>query len=480
MNTKYRGNTNDFKRKIGESHTWRSIREGSEVLEKGTRWRLGNGRRILFWKHSWLEDRPLEEIATIELPENEREKRVIDYWIKDIGWDVATLTKFLPGASLEKLAGMIICEAEENEDRATWSLEASGKFTTKSAYVKELEDTEELVTDRKWRNVWNQQGPGRWQCLSWLIKHGRLMTNQEKCRRHLSQCDKCQFCNGGVETISHMLRECPRVRRIREKLVKPSKWREFWELNFSEWVDWNLRGENLGISETSWQIIFQATVHLLWSSRNNFCATGMEDKLQIRQEEILIRAEMVQSGMSESSRNSRKSIVNIRWEKPEENWIKVNVDGAANMTAGKAGAGGLIRNAYGCWIAGFCASIGKASNVAAEMWAMIHGLRIAWEMGYRSLILETDSRTGLELIRQAPVESPHYNLILTIQNLLSRDWECQIKHTWRDGNVCADHLAKQSLGMQRGLEYLRDPPHTLRELLRQDVIGVAIPRLVNM
>lgn len=76
--------------------------------------------------------------------------------------------------------------------------------------------------------------------------------------------------------------------------------------------------------------------------------------------------------MLENPGGNTKSIINIRWEKPEEDWIKVNEDGAANMTTGQAGAGGLLRNAYGCWTAGFCTAIREASNVAAEMWAMVY------------------------------------------------------------------------------------------------------------
>ena len=36
------------------SYTWRSIFQGLEVIRKGTRWRVGNGRLIHIWVNKWL------------------------------------------------------------------------------------------------------------------------------------------------------------------------------------------------------------------------------------------------------------------------------------------------------------------------------------------------------------------------------------------------------------------------------------------
>lgn len=36
------------------SYAWRSILKGREVLQRGARWRVGNGEKIKIWQHSWL------------------------------------------------------------------------------------------------------------------------------------------------------------------------------------------------------------------------------------------------------------------------------------------------------------------------------------------------------------------------------------------------------------------------------------------
>lgn len=55
---------------------------------------------------------------------------------------------------------------------------------------------------------------------------------------------------------------------------------------------------------------------------------------------------------------------------------------------GNAAAGGLIRDAFGGWIRGLGHNLGTATVLAAELWAMLHGLKLAWDLGYNSVILE--------------------------------------------------------------------------------------------
>ena len=45
-----------FHSKLGSSpsFTWRSIYNRLEVVKRGIRWRVGNGKRILIWEDKWL------------------------------------------------------------------------------------------------------------------------------------------------------------------------------------------------------------------------------------------------------------------------------------------------------------------------------------------------------------------------------------------------------------------------------------------
>ena len=47
----------------------------------------------------------------------------------------------------------------------------------------------------------------------------------------------------------------------------------------------------------------------------------------------------------------------------------------------------MLKDDSGCWIGGFAVNIKIASNIAAELWAIIHGLDLAWEKGVKKVII---------------------------------------------------------------------------------------------
>ena len=132
-------------------------------------------------------------------------------------------------------------------------------------------------------------------------------------------------------------------------------------------------------------------------------------------------------------------------------WVKLNIDGAVTRNPGASSAGGLIRNDQGCWLKGFSANLGRSSNIAAELWAILLGLRLAWEQGYRRVVIELDAQVALTLINNASDESPYWNMVAGIRELLGYEWECCLEHSWREGNCCVDYLAQLGKGLASGM-----------------------------
>ena len=61
------------------------------------------------------------------------------------------------------------------------------------------------------------------------------------------------------------------------------------------------------------------------------------------------------------------------------------------MAVGHAGGGGVLRDHNRNWMWGFAVKLGRCSVIEAEIWSIIHGLRLAWEKGLRQLVLEMNS-----------------------------------------------------------------------------------------
>ncbi|KAJ8755654.1 hypothetical protein K2173_022249 [Erythroxylum novogranatense] len=133
----------------------------------------------------------------------------------------------------------------------------------------------------------------------------------------------------------------------------------------------------------------------------------------------------------------------IAWTKPPPGFVKLNTDGSAVGNPGRAGYGGLIRDMEGCWIAGFSGSVGIATNILAELQGLKHGLQLTWDLGYRSVLVETDCLAVVNLISDMPQPyHPHLFLIRDIQDLFAKQWRCSLHHVLREAIIVRTSLRR--------------------------------------
>ena len=120
--------------------------------------------------------------------------------------------------------------------------------------------------------------------------------------------------------------------------------------------------------------------------------------------------------------------------------------------------------------------------MTAELWAIYVGLLMTWDRGFRKVILESDSRVVVGLIKgESERVDNNFNLIMQIKSMLGRDWEVEIFHVYREANCVADWLANFGLTrdlLDRGADFLTDPPAGVYSLLYYDLIGSTITRLI--
>lgn len=68
-----------MKVKQKSSQIWKGVLWGAELLHKGVRWTVGNGKAVVFWRDRWLGDKPLSEVTHAQIGEDELEMKVSDY-----------------------------------------------------------------------------------------------------------------------------------------------------------------------------------------------------------------------------------------------------------------------------------------------------------------------------------------------------------------------------------------------------------------
>ena len=85
-------------------------------------------------------------------------------------------------------------------------------------------------------------------------------------------------------------------------------------------------------------------------------------------------------------------MLEIKWTPPDDGWVKLDVDGASRGNPGEAGCGGLMRDATRRWLGDYTCNFGICNALTAEIWGALNGLHLAWELGFRKVILKSDSR----------------------------------------------------------------------------------------
>lgn len=156
----------------------------------------------------------------------------------------------------------------------------------------------------------------------------------------------------------------------------------------------------------------------------------------------------------------------VKWNSTRDQRILLNVVGSSFGNSGNSGFGGLLRRANGECLGGFAGSIGISNNLHAELLALYHGLSFAWTKGFRSLICYTDSQNALQLVLDdLNIWNRYASVIQSIKDMLRRNWDVRLAHTLREGNACADFLAKAGAAdVARWTEFV-SPPAGLALLL---------------
>ena len=126
--------------------------------------------------------------------------------------------------------------------------------------------------------------------------------------------------------------------------------------------------------------------------------------------------------------------------------MKLNTDGSANTSTGSAGGGGLIRDEGGNWILGFSRKIGKVNSFMAETWALRDGLLLCQHLKLNAVIIKLDAKALVDALNNPLLSNSIISpLFEDYKHLAAQLPHVSIKHSYREGNRCADRLASIAL-----------------------------------
>ena len=164
-----------------------------------------------------------------------------------------------------------------------------------------------------------------------------------------------------------------------------------------------------------------------------------------------------------------------RWKPPSQGWVKVNSDGAVAGNGEKGGAGVVIRDAGGAFLAGARQFFNRSVDPeAVEILACKSGLLLAIERGFQSVHLELDSLPVVQMLNDrhkcmAAVGS----CIEEIKERLHTRAEYRVTWVRRTANVAAHKLAKVGVGDELCKVWLGSPPDFVLSVISDDIPSYA-------
>ncbi|KAK9021559.1 hypothetical protein V6N11_011542 [Hibiscus sabdariffa] len=183
-------------------------------------------------------------------------------------WRWSGFQHLLPVQVLLRLAATKVPSSLFPADEIGWGLRSDRQFSIKSAYDVRL-GFARGVDERIWRTIHDFRGLPKIKFFMWLACKGKLMTNVERQRRHLTQDAQCPVCHAGEEDIDHILRHCGVALSVWSILISPSFLPSFLSMPLHQWFVLNLVGPFPGgCDRSSWDLLFAAIIWNLWCHRN--------------------------------------------------------------------------------------------------------------------------------------------------------------------------------------------------------------------
>ena len=232
-----------------------------------------------------------------------------------------------------------------------------------------------------------------WKCMKQSIGVRECLAN-----RGIPLETTCPLCHIEVESILHALRDCNLVRPIWYQLGSQCLYSNFFSQDIRDWLTSNCRiKSNQNSVGIPWNVLFSFIIWLVWKQRNQCVFTSRGHNPNLGKTIALLASEFFLCAAQPRS-HKRMVTKRIRWEKPDQGWLKLNTDGSWNAPLGSAAGGGVIRDSLGNWVVGFARKLGSANSFTAEVWALRDGLMLCLQRNFSAIIVEIDAKALVDAL----------------------------------------------------------------------------------
>ncbi|KAJ1402723.1 Ribonuclease H domain [Sesbania bispinosa] len=230
-----------------------------------------------------------------------------------------------------------------------------------------------------------------------------------------------------------------------------------------------------------WPILFAVSLDAIWRIRNELVFD--QKRISTAAAGYLIKRS-VDNIVTAIGLNNISSVpgliaesASIRWSPPSDGWFKINCDGSFRSGSNQASCGGIIMNALGVPLCDFASHLGDCSITLAEIWDILHGLKVAKSHNCMHVIVESDSLVAIRLcVKGTSKFHPASQLVLEIHRYLSSFVAVKWQHVFREANQVADRMANLGHDVNCNLVVFDRIPAHCYHLLVADAAFISFPR----
>ena len=200
-----------------ESHGWRGLLIGRDLICNNSGWAVGNGKSIKIWSDAWLsyteQARPMGPA-----PANQLDLTVDCLLLPDgSDWNREAIRSLVPHEESRILS--IKPSRTGAPDKLIWLGTESGEYTTKSGYRKALErstypEEERPAVTVDWNSgVWKLHTAPKIKLFLWKIFRGALPVGESLAIRNITSALNCKRCNT-PESTNHLFLHCGIAQKV--------------------------------------------------------------------------------------------------------------------------------------------------------------------------------------------------------------------------------------------------------------------------
>lgn len=321
-------------------------------------------------------------------------------------WDLSCVAGILPTYILSLIRSIPVITCPSIPDKMVYRASKTGIPKVKDVYSHLI--TTHSHVDPLWRKLWHSHRSQKLKLFLWLLAHKKLLVRDYLSKIGLAINPECPLCHLHDETLDHLFVDCPITAQVWMKI------QDSWNITMPL-MQISLHGiihtcSLLLMNDVlPWSVFYPYILWNIWIARNNAFFNHMS--FDVDQVLRLAYSQAYEHWLFVEKPKlmvlNPKHTVFIKWLSPHFSFFKLNCDGASSFDSYLAGAGGVIRDESGFFVAAFAHHLYSNSSATAEIWAIRDGLLLALKMNITHLIIDSDSTSAIDFCNST-VSPPCY------------------------------------------------------------------------